>query len=92
MIRRKKPDIAYYFILLKVKSVQDYSSFVSFVSQPYNGDIHVHGTHCAGITAARTNNNIGIAGYAPKTKIMPLHILDNSSDDTSMAKPCTGQS
>jgi subtilisin family serine protease len=31
-----------------------------------------HGTHVAGITAAATNNGIGIAGVAYKCKIMPL--------------------
>lgn len=31
-----------------------------------------HGTHCAGIIAAETNNNIGIAGTSWHCKIMPL--------------------
>ncbi|MBE0662584.1 MAG: S8 family serine peptidase [Bacteroidales bacterium] len=31
-----------------------------------------HGTHVAGITAARTNNSIGIAGVAGNSAIMPL--------------------
>lgn len=35
-------------------------------------DLKGHGTHCAGIAAAVTNNGIGIAGVAPKCKIMPL--------------------
>ena len=31
-----------------------------------------HGTHCAGIVAAVTNNLSGVAGVAPGAKIMPL--------------------
>lgn len=36
----------------------------------YNG----HGTHCSGIASAVTDNSIGIAGVAFKTKIMALRI------------------
>ena len=35
-------------------------------------DIHGHGTHCAGIAAAETNNNLGIAGTCPECKIMAI--------------------
>ncbi len=35
-----------------------------------------HGTHCAGIAAAITNNGIGIAGMAPNCSIMPVKVLD----------------
>ena len=31
-----------------------------------------HGTHVAGIAAASTNNGLGIAGVAPRAKIMPI--------------------
>lgn len=34
-----------------------------------------HGTHVAGIIAAVANNGIGIAGIAPKAKIMPIKVL-----------------
>lgn len=34
-----------------------------------------HGTHCAGNVAARNENGVGIAGVAPKAKIMPLRFL-----------------
>ena len=37
-----------------------------------------HGTHVAGIAAARANNGIGVAGVAPASKIMPLRVLDRS--------------
>ncbi len=34
-----------------------------------------HGTHVAGIIAARTNNNRGVAGVAWNTRIMPIRAL-----------------
>jgi len=39
-------------------------------------DDNGHGTHCAGIAAAATNNGIGVAGAAPNCKIMPVKVLD----------------
>jgi len=41
-------------------------------------DDNGHGTHCAGIAAAITNNGIGVAGVAPNCKIMPVKVLDGS--------------
>jgi thermitase len=35
-------------------------------------DVHGHGSHCAGIAAAVTNNNKGVAGVCPNCKIMPV--------------------
>jgi thermitase len=35
-------------------------------------DHQSHGTHCAGIAAAATNNGIGIAGVAQGARIMPI--------------------
>jgi subtilisin family serine protease len=35
-----------------------------------------HGTHCAGIAAARTNNGQGIAGVCWGARIMPIKVLD----------------
>lgn len=42
-----------------------------------------HGTHCAGIASAITNNGLGIAGFAPKAKIMPVRVLDSRGSGTS---------
>lgn len=39
-------------------------------------DDNGHGTHCAGIAAAITNNGVGVAGVAPNCKIMPVKVLD----------------
>ena len=43
-----------------------------------------HGTHVAGIIAAEGNNNRGIVGVAPKSKIMPIKIFPSMID---MVKP-----
>lgn len=37
-----------------------------------------HGTHCAGIVGAKTNNSIGIASLAYNVRIMPVKIGTNS--------------
>lgn len=39
-------------------------------------DDNFHGTHVAGIAAAETNNNAGIAGVAWNCKILPVKVLD----------------
>ncbi|EER08256.1 Major intracellular serine protease precursor, putative [Perkinsus marinus ATCC 50983] len=49
-------------------------------------DRHSHGTHCAGNSAAQTDNNIGIAGVAningsvPNVKLMILKMLDDTGN------------
>ena len=43
-------------------------------------DVNGHGTHVAGIAAASTSNNLGIAGIAPSARILPVKALaDNGS-------------
>lgn len=49
-----------------------------FVNQ--TGQIHdfnSHGTHCAGIAGAVTNNGIGIAGACPDALIMPVCVMQS---------------
>ena len=41
-------------------------------------DDNSHGTHCAGIAAAETNNGIGIAGMSWGAKIMPVKIMQSA--------------
>jgi serine protease len=39
-------------------------------------DENGHGTHVAGIAAAITNNGIGVAGTAPRARILPVRVID----------------
>jgi thermitase len=45
-------------------------------------DGHGHGTHCAGIAAALTNNGVGMAGIAPDSKIFAVRVLDDNGSGT----------
>jgi len=50
-------------------------------------DENSHGTACAGIVAAATNNKIGVAGIAPNCKLVALRVFNASgySDDKDIA-------
>ncbi|MCT4640943.1 MAG: S8 family serine peptidase [Bacteriovoracaceae bacterium] len=56
------------------------------LNQKYYGNNNVigpnafHGTHVAGIIAAKRNNNIGINGVASQVKIMPIRIVPNGDE------------
>ena len=41
-------------------------------------DDHGHGTHCAGIAAAITDNSRGVAGVNWQASLMPLKVLDST--------------
>ncbi|MEJ2272323.1 MAG: S8 family serine peptidase, partial [Candidatus Bathyarchaeota archaeon] len=41
-------------------------------------DLDMHGSMVSGIIAAVANNELGLVGVAPKTKIMPLKVLDSN--------------
>jgi thermitase len=45
-------------------------------------DLNGHGTHVAGVAAAVTNNQQGIAGMAPKAKIYAVRVLDENGEGT----------
>ncbi|MBC7828999.1 MAG: S8 family serine peptidase, partial [Chitinophagaceae bacterium] len=57
-------------------------SFLSGQSSPE--DMNGHGTHVAGIIAAK-NNNIGILGIASEANIIALKVLDNDGEGTLSA-------
>jgi subtilisin family serine protease len=41
-----------------------------------------HGTHCAGITAAVSNNGVGVAGTCPGANILPIKVLNTAGSGT----------
>jgi subtilisin family serine protease len=54
-------------------------------------DDHGHGTHCAGVIGAVTNNNLGVAGVCWNAKIMAIKFLNSSGGGvTSDAIDCIG--
>jgi thermitase len=56
----------------------------NFTSSPTHDDKYGHGTHCAGIAAAMTNNDIGVAGNGFDCYLMNGKVLgDSGSGDYS---------
>jgi len=52
-----------------------------FVNDDFDAsDDNWHGTHVAGIAAADTNNNEGIAGVAWNCRLLPVKVLDDEGD------------
>lgn len=46
-------------------------------------DDNGHGTHCAGIVAAKKNNDIGVVGVAAGATVIPVKVLDRRGSGTS---------
>lgn len=49
-----------------------------------------HGTHCAGIASASTNNSIGIAGMGYSCKIIPVKATSSSASPSSVTNGYDG--
>ncbi|MFO0980781.1 MAG: S8 family peptidase [Planctomycetota bacterium] len=67
---------------LTAKRVAGYD-FVNNDSDP--DDDNGHGTHCAGIAAAATNNGIGVAGVGFDCSVMPVKVLNSGGSGTYAA-------
>ncbi len=65
---------------LKGKFVPGYD-FVDDDADP--SDEKGHGTHVAGIAAARANNDVGIAGVAPEATLMAIRVLDKNGSGSA---------
>ncbi len=67
-------------ILMGYDYVNDSGSTIGGIAEDDNG----HGTHCAGLVAAATNNDLGTAGSTPNSNIMiiPIKVLDAGGTGT----------
>ena len=66
-------------------------TFYSLIESEGAADVDLkdgHGTHVAGIIGAVADNGIGIAGVAPKVRLLPVHVLDSegSGDSRDVAR------
>ncbi|MCS7086496.1 MAG: S8 family serine peptidase, partial [Bacteroidia bacterium] len=59
----------------------------SINGEPVDPFVDVHGTPCAGIVGAQTDNNLGVAGIAPQCRIVPVYLIGSMSmtDDYEIA-------
>ncbi|MBV6459532.1 MAG: Thermophilic serine proteinase [Fimbriimonadaceae bacterium] len=58
----------------------------NYVSNNTNAnDDNGHGTHCAGIAAAKTNNATGVAGVGFNCRIMPVKVLNSQGSGSFSA-------
>lgn len=60
----------------------NYDSLSAGYNTSDTADANGHGTHVAGIAAAVTNNDLGIAGVCPQCSIMPVKVLSADGSGT----------
>jgi len=53
-------------------------SATDFTGSSSSEDVFGHGTHCAGIAAAATNNGIGVAGTCPGCSLMNVKVMNDT--------------
>ncbi|MEL7122085.1 MAG: S8 family serine peptidase [Bacteroidota bacterium] len=51
---------------------EDLKDNYTSINSKYDQDVFGHGTHCAGIAGAVTNNGVGIASYAPNNDFVQI--------------------
>lgn len=64
---------------------EDISGNFKSIRSKYNTDEHGHGTHCAGIASAVSNNKIGIASFTPNNgfyEVSSVQVLSASGSGT----------
>lgn len=79
VVPRKKPKLAILDTGIDGNHEDIKNNYISS-NTDYDSDVQGHGTHCAGIAAAVSNNNIGIASLAPGfdfLKVTSIKVLDN---------------
>jgi thermitase len=50
---------------------------INFTKSATTDDIYGHGTHIAGIIVARNDNNLGITGLAPESRLVNVKVADD---------------
>jgi len=55
--------------------VDDVHGWSILLEEGIKGDLHGHGTHCAGVIAASANNSVGVAGISSSSQIADVKIM-----------------
>ncbi|NDJ85251.1 MAG: S8 family serine peptidase, partial [Chloroflexi bacterium] len=84
------PDLVNKYVTSSLwRNYPDGTSGASAFDVPAVDGFDNHGTTLAGIVAAETDNNEGIAGVCWNCKVLPIRVLDWSSTNTVLDNPAT---